>query len=350
MQTWLTTVRDYLSEVLTSLFSLHTNYVTEYKEITAMFIDMVGFSVGLNDDVSPPILIKRLSSNIGYLERAVQAHHGKINRTTGDGLLAYFEREGRHADDALQCAISIQRECLRRSTFNESNINYPLRIGIDTNKTLIGKIGNSKETILVGNSLIVASRLEASCEPFRIMLGCNSKEALSADSLTHENHIVQRWVLYKHQKTLTKAYELNPFYGERRLDTLCRSIYRKFLCNESGRNTPRWQLPEHSRLHMQIDDNEAIVFNISNCGFGVYSPKYLAKGVVMEVTLRSPLQHVNEQLLSSGLMPLTVEVRWGLSEGNAGHTLGLRVVSLNSEQGNILLHICLGVLRSEESA
>ena len=146
-----------------------------------MFIDMVGFSMS-SEDLTPRLALARLSSNITYLKEKIYQHGGEVNKTLGDGLLAYFGypvtgNNRNHAEDALKCAIEIQQDCLKRCVEKENNMfTYPLRIGINTDLVYIGVIGDESDISLVGSAVIFASRLESSCEPFRIMLGSTTRK------------------------------------------------------------------------------------------------------------------------------------------------------------------------------
>ena len=153
--------------------------ITEsYQTTTVMFIDMVGSSLNIGT-ISPREMIKRISVNLTYMQRIVARFDGKLSSVNGDGMLVYFDCRD-HADRALRCAIKIQQECLRRCTDKSVSLTNPLRIGIETDYVLTGKVGIDNKTVLLGNALVVASRLEYSCEAFRIMLGKNCVAALSS--------------------------------------------------------------------------------------------------------------------------------------------------------------------------
>ena len=313
-----------------------------YKITTVMFIDMVGSSLDIGT-VSPQSMIHRISVNLAYMQSIVSSFGGKIGSVDGDGMLIYFDCSD-HPDRALRCAIKIQQECLRRCTDKSVGLTNPLRIGIETDYVLAGKVGIDNKTVLLGNALIVASRLEYSCEAFRIMLGKNCVASLSTSLRDKYSHnIARRYVLLKHEDSLTTAYEFDPFVKDRRIGILCKSISRPFECRK--RAATRWQMPQNHLLTMRLDDGVAQVLNVSNGGFKVLYSKYLAKGVLLDVYLHSTVPDIEEKLTTSEFTPIKAEVRWG-ARSNDGYILGLKILSLNQQKGNVLTHICLSVLQT----
>ena len=324
--------------------------------VSVMFIDMVGFSMS-SEDLTPRLALSRLSSNITYLKEKIYRYGGEVNKTLGDGLLAYFgypvtSDNRNHAEAALNCAIEIQQDCLQRCVEkNDSLYTYPLRIGINTDLVYIGVIGDDRDISLVGSAVIFASRLEASCEPFRIMLGSTTRKFLSENFLAASTGLNKRWVKIKHYEKLFEAYEYNPFHGDLVKQSLAKRSYRTYLKLDKDRNYRRWPIPDREALTMRWSDDQAAVINVSNCGFAIETSRYLAKGVVVEVMLHSSVDLVEYTLQRSGLLPFRIEIKWGQPvENSKKFKQGVRAVSLNHEQGEILLNICLGVLPASSAS
>ena len=318
--------------------------------ISVMFIDMVGFSMS-SEDLTPRLALSRLSSNITYLKEKIYCYGGEVNKTLGDGLLAYFgypvtSNNRNHAEAALNCAIEIQQDCLQRCVEkNDSLYTYPLRIGINTDLVYIGVIGDDRDISLVGSAVIFASRLESSCEPFRIMLGSTTRKFLGDKFINANTGLNKRWVKIKHYDKLFEAYEYNPFHNDLVKQSLAKRSYRTYLNLDKDRDYRRWPIPDREALTMQWGEDQAAVVNVSNCGFAIETSRYLAKGVVVEVMLHSKIDLVEYTLQKSGLLPFRIEIKWGQPvENSKKFKQGVRVVSLNHEQGEMLLNICLGVL------
>ena len=324
--------------------------------ISVIFIDMVGFSMSA-EDLTPRLALARLSSNITYLKEKIYRYGGEINKTLGDGLLAYFgypvtSDNCNHAEAALNCAIDIQQDCLQRCVEkNDSLYTYPLRIGINTDLVYIGVIGDDRDISLVGSAVIFASRLEASCEPFRIMLGSTTRKFLRDKFLAANTGLNKRWVKIKHYEKLFEAYEYNPFHGDLVKQSLAKRSYRSYLKLDKDRNYRRWPIPDRAALTMRWGDDHAAVINVSNCGFALETSCYLAKGVVVEVVLHASVDLVEYTLKKSGLLPFRIEIKWGQPvENSKNFKQGVRVISLNQEQGEMLLNICLGVLPASSAS
>ena len=315
-----------------------------YKVTTVMFVDMVGSSLNI-DTLLPQVVLHRISVNLIYIQGILSSFGGTINSVDGDGMLAYFDCTD-HADRALRCAIEIQQECLQRCIGKAASLTNPLRIGIETDYVLIGKIGIDNKTVLLGNALVIAARLEHSCEAFRIMMGKNCVAALSSNLRTKFNrNIAKRDVLLKHENSLTSAYEFDPFVNDKRIGMLCNAVSRPF--ESQRRATTRWLIPPNSALTMKLDAGVAQVLNVSSGGFKILYSKYLAKGVLLDVWLHSTIPHVEEKLTTSEFTPIKAEVRWGMRSAD-GYILGLKILSLNHEKGNVLMHICLSVLQTSK--
>ncbi len=348
---------DYFLQVFTIV---EENFITgkqitahdqpEEQLISVMFIDMVGFSMS-SEDLTPRLALRRLSSNITYLKEKIYCHGGEINKTLGDGLLAYFgypvtNANRNHAEAALSCAIEIQQDCLQRCVAKNDNLyTYPLRIGINTDLVYIGVIGDDRGISLVGSAVVFAARLEASCEPFRIMLGSTTRKFLGENFLANHAGLNRRWVKIKHYEKLFEAYEFNPFHADLAKQSMAKRSYRTYLNLDKDRNYRRWPIPERTALTMCWEDNRAAIINVSNCGFAIETSRYLAKGVTIEVVMHSNVDLVEYSLQKSGLLPFRIEVKWGQPvESSKKFKQGVRIVSLNHEQGETLLNICLGVL------
>ena len=85
----------------------------------------------------------------------IEEHHGRIVRTTGDGLLVEFAS----VVDAVRCAVEVQREMAQRNDPVPLERRIEFRIGIN-----LGDIINDGDDIF-GDGVNIAARLEALAEP-----------------------------------------------------------------------------------------------------------------------------------------------------------------------------------------
>ena len=84
----------------------------------------------------------------------IAQHHGRIVKTTGDGLLAEFAS----VVDAVRCAVDIQRSMAERNTSVPDDQSIAYRIGINVGDIIVD------EGDIFGDGVNVAARLEALAE------------------------------------------------------------------------------------------------------------------------------------------------------------------------------------------
>src|SRR3954452_15346474 len=89
------------------------------------------------------------------IDPGIAEHHGRIVRTTGDGMLVEFAS----VVDAVACAVKIQRSMVRRNAGIAADKQIVFRIGIN-----VGDIIIDGDDIL-GDGVNIAARLETLCEP-----------------------------------------------------------------------------------------------------------------------------------------------------------------------------------------
>jgi adenylate cyclase len=87
---------------------------------------------------------------------AIAAHHGRIVKTTGDGILAEFAS----AVDAVTCAMVVQGQMAER--LGASDIRF--RIGINVGDIII------ESGDIFGDGVNIAARIENECEPGRVFV------------------------------------------------------------------------------------------------------------------------------------------------------------------------------------
>jgi class 3 adenylate cyclase len=89
------------------------------------------------------------------IDPKIAEHHGRIVKTTGDGLLAEFPS----VVDAVRCAAEVQREMLDREPDLPDEKRIKFRIGINLGDVIVD--GDD----IFGDGVNVAARLEALAEP-----------------------------------------------------------------------------------------------------------------------------------------------------------------------------------------
>jgi adenylate cyclase len=100
------------------------------------------------------------------IDPVIARHHGRIVKTTGDGLLVEFAS----VVDAVACAVAIQRGMLAFNQGVHVDRQIVLRIGINVGDIIID--GND----IFGDGVNVAARLEALCEPGGVCISRSANE------------------------------------------------------------------------------------------------------------------------------------------------------------------------------
>ncbi|MEM6717497.1 MAG: adenylate/guanylate cyclase domain-containing protein, partial [Cyanobacteria bacterium P01_C01_bin.147] len=188
---------------------------------TMMFTDLRGFST-LAETTPPEQLLEWLNHYLEAMAEEIQAHHGIINKFTGDGLLGAFgvpiasrtpEAIASDAQAAVACALSM---ATRLATINQERqqLNLPrleMRVGIFTGPVVVGSLGghHRMEYGIIGDSVNIASRLESfdkSRQPdhCRILIGQDTLNYLA------DVFVVDAWgdLLLKGRQTPVRVYRV----------------------------------------------------------------------------------------------------------------------------------------------
>ncbi len=135
--------------------------------------DVVGFSRLMGVDEEGTLArLKMLRAEV--LDPAITAHHGRIFKTTGDGLLAEFPS----VVAAVQCAASVQIDMASRCARDPPERRIVFRIGIN-----LGDVMVEGEDIY-GDGVNIAARIEGICEPGGIAISASAYEQVR-DKVRH---------------------------------------------------------------------------------------------------------------------------------------------------------------------
>ena len=121
---------------------------------------MVGYSrLASRDEERTLAPIRAVRGDV--IDPAVAAHHGRIVKRTGDGVLAEF----RSVVDAVRCAIEMQDGMRGRNAGLPPDRRIEFRIGVH-----LGDVVEESDGDLMGDGVNIAARLEAIGEPGGIVL------------------------------------------------------------------------------------------------------------------------------------------------------------------------------------
>jgi class 3 adenylate cyclase/pimeloyl-ACP methyl ester carboxylesterase len=116
--------------------------------------DVVGYSRLMGSDEMGTLTALK-SHRRELVDAAIAGHHGRIVKTTGDGMLLEFAS----VVDAVGCAVNIQRSMVRRNAGIAEDKQIVFRIGINVGDIIID--GDD----IFGDGVNIAARLETLCEP-----------------------------------------------------------------------------------------------------------------------------------------------------------------------------------------
>ncbi len=116
--------------------------------------DVVGYSRLMGaDEMGTHTSLK--SHRRELIDATIAKHSGRIVKTTGDGMLVEFAS----VVDAVSCAVSVQRNMIRRNAGIPADRQIVFRIGINVGDIIID--GDD----IFGDGVNIAARLETLCEP-----------------------------------------------------------------------------------------------------------------------------------------------------------------------------------------
>jgi len=131
------------------------------RKIAAIVVaDIVGYSrlAGADEDRTLSRL-RGLRSDL--IDPAIDAHHGRIVKRTGDGSLIEF----RSVVDAVQCAIEVQNGMAERNAGLPRERRIEFRVGVH-----LGDVVEESDGDLMGDGVNIAARLEGIAMPGTICL------------------------------------------------------------------------------------------------------------------------------------------------------------------------------------
>jgi class 3 adenylate cyclase/tetratricopeptide (TPR) repeat protein len=135
------------------------------KTVTVLFCDVVG-STALGERVDPEPLRRLMGNYYEQMRSIVERHGGTVEKFIGDAVMAVFGVPQAHEDDALR-AVRASAEMQAAALLLELGI----RIGINTGEVVTGE----GETLVTGDAVNVAARLEQAAAPGETLIGSETR-------------------------------------------------------------------------------------------------------------------------------------------------------------------------------
>lgn len=135
------------------------------KVVTVLFCDLVG-STALGESTDPEVLRARMRRYFADVRTILERHGGAVEKFVGDAVMAVFGIPLAHEDDALR-AVRAAWE-IREAVAAHG---LEARIGVNTGEVVVGGDG---ETLITGDAVNVAARLEQAAAANEILLGSST--------------------------------------------------------------------------------------------------------------------------------------------------------------------------------
>jgi len=183
---------------------------SERSEATIIFIDIRGFTK-LADQLDPEKATEIINNIFAPIVGIIEKYGGSTNKFLGDGLMAVFGTPFSHEDDperAARASIEITKSIEENGKIKIGNKVKSLkaRIGINTGVCISGEIGSAlrKEFTVIGDTVNLASRLQANATPGRILIGEKTFQRIKDNFMTSP----PRKLKIKGKKDLVLVYTL----------------------------------------------------------------------------------------------------------------------------------------------
>ena len=155
------------------------------KVVTVLFSDVEG-STALGEQLDPESVRSLMQRYFTEARTVLERHGGMVEKFIGDAVMAVFGVPRVHEDDALRAvraAIELQRvlDELNDGFTRSWGVTLTTRTGVNTGEVIAGD-PRSGQTLVVGDAINLASRLEQSAGPGEILIGA-ATERLVRDAV-----------------------------------------------------------------------------------------------------------------------------------------------------------------------
>ena len=159
------------------------------RTVTVVFCDVTG-STAMGERLDPESLRRVMSRYFDEMSAALERHGGTVEKFIGDAVMAVFGVPNVHEDDALRAvrAAGEMREALvalNKELERDHGVSLAARIGVNTGEVVAGD--PQGQTLVTGDAVNVAARLEQAADPGSVLLGGDTmrlvRDAVAAEPL-----------------------------------------------------------------------------------------------------------------------------------------------------------------------
>jgi class 3 adenylate cyclase/tetratricopeptide (TPR) repeat protein len=147
----------------------------ERKLVSVLFADVIG-STDLGERLDPERLRSVLEAYFSAMSAAIASWGGTVEKFIGDAVMAVFGAPVVREDDAaraLQAALEMlsELEALNREFLPRHGVALRIRIGVNTGEVIAPTGKTPDQTIVTGDAVNIAARLEQAAEPGTVLVG-----------------------------------------------------------------------------------------------------------------------------------------------------------------------------------
>ncbi len=153
----------------------------ERRQVSVLFADLSGYTA-VAERMDPEAVKQLLDRTLRKLGEEVTRFGGSVDKFIGDNVMAVFGAPLAHEDDperAVRAGLAMQEtmERLNEKYAPQSEVNFMLRVGINSGEVLAGRMGDGYTVI--GDTVNVAARLQAAARPGTVTVGESTFRATS---------------------------------------------------------------------------------------------------------------------------------------------------------------------------
>ena len=142
------------------------------KTVTVVFCDVTG-STAMGERLDPESLRRVMSRYFAEMRAALERHGGTVEKFIGDAVMAVFGVPAIHEDDALRAVRAAAEmraalEVLNKELERDHGVSLAARIGDNTGEVVAG---DQPDTLVTGDAVNVAARLEQAADPGTVLIG-----------------------------------------------------------------------------------------------------------------------------------------------------------------------------------
>jgi class 3 adenylate cyclase/predicted ATPase len=159
----------------------------ERRQVSVLFADLSGYTA-VAERMDPEAVKQLLDRTLRKLGEEVTRFGGRVDKYIGDNVMAVFGAPQSHEDDperAVRAGLAMQEamERLNEKHAPDSEVNFMLRVGINSGEVLAGRMGDGYTVI--GDTVNVAARLQAAARPGTVTVGASTYRA-TRDAMAYE--------------------------------------------------------------------------------------------------------------------------------------------------------------------